>query len=117
DAALPHRTRHHAGRTAAGGRAPAVRRAAVRPRRQASPRARRSARAGDAGAGGVMSRVESAPPRRAGLRDLVGQVLPGEAATLRAAQESLDGKRRGLRALWPFLGPAFIASVAYVDPG
>jgi manganese transport protein len=58
-----------------------------------------------------------ARPRRAGLRDLVGQVLPGEAATLRAAQEALDGDRRGLRALWPFLGPAFIASVAYLDPG
>ena len=51
------------------------------------------------------------------LRDLVGDVLPGEAATLRAAQEALDGERRGLRALWPFLGPAFIASVAYLDPG
>ena len=52
-----------------------------------------------------------------GPRDLVGQVLPGEAATLRAAQEALDGHRTGLRALWPFLGPAFIASVAYLDPG
>ena len=51
------------------------------------------------------------------VRDLVPQVLPGEAATLRAAQEALDGERSGLRALWPFLGPAFIASVAYVDPG
>ncbi len=49
--------------------------------------------------------------------DLVPQVLPGEAATLRAAQEALDGERSGLRALWPFLGPAFIASVAYLDPG
>ena len=50
-------------------------------------------------------------------RDLLGRVLPGEAATIRAAQEALDGHRTGLRALWPFLGPAFIASVAYVDPG
>ena len=49
--------------------------------------------------------------------DLVGKVLPGEAATLKAAQEALDGHRTGLRALWPFLGPAFIASVAYLDPG
>ena len=60
------------------------------------------------------------PTREATLgsrRDLVGQALPGEAATLRAAQEALDGERRGLRALWPFLGPAFIASVAYLDPG
>jgi manganese transport protein len=44
-------------------------------------------------------------------------VLPGEARVLRSAQESLTGNRRGLRALWPFLGPAFIACVAYVDPG
>jgi manganese transport protein len=47
----------------------------------------------------------------------VADVLPGEAATLRAAQEALAGERRGARALWPFLGPAFIAAVAYVDPG
>jgi manganese transport protein len=44
-------------------------------------------------------------------------ILPGEAATLRAAQASLTGESTGLRALWPFLGPAFIAAVAYVDPG
>ena len=44
-------------------------------------------------------------------------VLPGEARVLEAAQESLGGQRRGLRAAWPFLGPAFIAAVAYVDPG
>jgi manganese transport protein len=43
--------------------------------------------------------------------------LPGEAAVLRAAERSLSGERRGLRRLTPFLGPAFIASVAYVDPG
>jgi len=47
----------------------------------------------------------------------VGSVLPGEAATLRAAQASLVGESRGLRGLWPFLGPAFIAAVAYIDPG
>jgi manganese transport protein len=44
-------------------------------------------------------------------------VLPGEARVLVAAQESLAGRRRGARGLWPFLGPAFIAAVAYVDPG
>ena len=44
-------------------------------------------------------------------------VLPGEARVLVAAQESLAGRRRGLSGLWPFLGPAFIAAVAYVDPG
>ena len=44
-------------------------------------------------------------------------VLPGETATARAAHASLKGDRRGIRKLWPFLGPAFIAAVAYVDPG
>jgi manganese transport protein len=47
----------------------------------------------------------------------VEDVLPGEAATLRAAQASLSGERRGVQGLWPFLGPAFIAAVAYIDPG
>jgi manganese transport protein len=47
----------------------------------------------------------------------VGAVLPGEQRVLEAAQRSLQGERRGLRAMWPFLGPAFIAAVAYVDPG
>jgi manganese transport protein len=39
------------------------------------------------------------------------------ADTAIAAQQALSGERRGLRAVTPFLGPAFIASVAYVDPG
>ncbi|MCY7302499.1 MAG: Nramp family divalent metal transporter [Thermoleophilia bacterium] len=43
--------------------------------------------------------------------------LPGEAAVLRAAERSLSGERRGLGRFTPFLGPAFIAAVAYVDPG
>jgi len=34
-----------------------------------------------------------------------------------AAREALAGRRRGLRALLPFAGPAVIASIAYVDPG
>src|SRR6187549_866892 len=47
----------------------------------------------------------------------VGDVLPGEAATLRAAQAALSGESKGVRGLWPFLGPAFVAAVAYIDPG
>jgi len=39
------------------------------------------------------------------------------ADTAIAAQQALSGQRRGLRAVTPFLGPAFIASVAYIDPG
>ena len=34
-----------------------------------------------------------------------------------AARAVLEGRRRGLRAILPFLGPAFVASVAYIDPG
>ena len=45
------------------------------------------------------------------------KALPGELRVLRAAERSLTGERRGLRAALPFLGPAFIAAVAYVDPG
>src|SRR3990172_6403053 len=43
----------------------------------------------------------------------------GDVRTLRAAGDVLSGKsKKGLFArLLPFLGPAFIASVAYVDPG
>ncbi len=43
----------------------------------------------------------------------------GDARTLAAAGQVLDGgdSRRGLAKLLPFLGPAFIASIAYVDPG
>jgi manganese transport protein len=47
----------------------------------------------------------------------VENVLPGEAAVAAAARRSLDGHSRGIGRVWPFLGPAFIAAVAYVDPG
>lgn len=42
-----------------------------------------------------------------------------DAGTIEAAQDVLAGKRKTgrLARLLPFLGPAFIASVAYVDPG
>src|SRR5213078_862666 len=58
--------------------------------------------------------VETAP---AGRVVRVEDALPGEARVLEAAEHSLTGRRRGLAALTPFLGPAFIAAVAYVDPG
>ena len=56
---------------------------------------------------------------RAEPKHVVGieHALPGEQRVLEAAERSLSGERRGLRALAPFLGPAFIACVAYVDPG
>lgn len=52
--------------------------------------------------------IEPPPPAAA---------LPGEARVLQAAERSLQNEGHGLRGIWPFLGPAFIASVAYVDPG
>lgn len=43
----------------------------------------------------------------------------GDASTIRAADDVLSGKSKkgAIRRLLPFLGPAFIASVAYIDPG
>jgi len=40
-----------------------------------------------------------------------------EVGTRAAARAVLDGRKKGLLAFLPFLGPAFIASVAYIDPG
>ena len=57
--------------------------------------------------------VEEVRARQADVED----VLPGEAAVARAARHSLEGRRRGVRRVWPFLGPAFVAAVAYIDPG
>jgi manganese transport protein len=39
------------------------------------------------------------------------------ARTAGAAQAVLDGRVRGIRRVLPFIGPAFIAAVAYIDPG
>ena len=54
---------------------------------------------------------------RTALVHPLDDVLPGEARVLEAAEESLAGRGRRFQRIWPFLGPAFIASVAYVDPG
>ncbi len=53
------------------------------------------------------------------LGESSGAVRSGDVRTVTAATEVLEGKGRGrwYRRLFPFLGPAFIASVAYVDPG
>jgi manganese transport protein len=39
------------------------------------------------------------------------------ADTVPLVRQVLSGERRGVRAVLPFLGPAFIAAVAYIDPG
>jgi manganese transport protein len=60
-------------------------------------------------------RTPTQPPKS--TPDPVAVALPGEERVLRAAEKALNGQTRGLRALLPFLGPAFVAAVAYVDPG
>ena len=67
-----------------------------------------------------------APPDQAGdakpragrvPEDPAAAALPGERRVLNAAERSLQHDHYGIRSLWPFLGPAFVAAVAYVDPG
>ncbi len=65
----------------------------------------------------VTRRTPDASHDRTALVHPLDDVLPGEASVLEAAEASLAGRKRGARRLWPFLGPAFIAAVAYVDPG
>jgi manganese transport protein len=43
--------------------------------------------------------------------------LSETSGTRAAARAVLDGRKKGLLAILPFLGPAFIACVAYIDPG
>jgi len=52
-------------------------------------------------------------------KDEPGETLSGDRKIMAEATEILDGtsKKSRLGRLLPFLGPAFIASVAYVDPG
>ncbi|MGZ7166647.1 MAG: hypothetical protein ACXVIL_11185 [Halobacteriota archaeon] len=57
------------------------------------------------------------PPSKAPEEDGAPPDTSEGARTRAAAREVLEGRRKGLRALLPFLGPAFIASVAYIDPG
>ena len=53
------------------------------------------------------------------IPEVTPQTGRGDAGTIRAATEVLSEKsKRGfLRQLFPFLGPAFVACVAYIDPG
>ncbi|MCG6983136.1 MAG: Nramp family divalent metal transporter [Deltaproteobacteria bacterium] len=51
--------------------------------------------------------------------DSTKKVKRGDVETITTASQVLSGEssKRGFARLWPFLGPAFIASIAYVDPG
>jgi manganese transport protein len=61
--------------------------------------------------------AEAPPVETIAPEATVEDVLPGEAAVARAARRSLEGHARGPSRIWPFLGPAFVAAVAYIDPG
>jgi manganese transport protein len=61
--------------------------------------------------------IETPPPVKPAKVAPAVAALPGEERVLRAAEKALNGQTRGIRALLPFLGPAFVAAVAYVDPG
>ena len=65
------------------------------------------------------SRLRASSPAADGERNgRVEDVLPGEAAVARAARAlARRTTSEGLPRIWPFLGPAFIAAVAYIDPG
>jgi manganese transport protein len=54
-----------------------------------------------------------------GSENSASRAPDADAGTLSSAEQVLAGtsSKRGLARLWPFLGPAFIASIAYVDPG
>ena len=129
DAALPRRAWRSSGRRADGRRSRAVRRPADASRSEgASTRSGRRLWSSDSRSA-RRERVLSGAPPQAKLEPSrtdperlleereVEAVLPGEAAVARAARRSLDGHSRGLARVWPFLGPAFIAAVAYIDPG
>jgi manganese transport protein len=53
----------------------------------------------------------------ASAAERIGPRVSLNGRTLRAAGRVLDGRQRGPMALLPFVGPAVVASVAYVDPG
>jgi manganese transport protein len=48
---------------------------------------------------------------------LAAQAGAATSRTVAAVRDVLAGRRHGLRAFLPFVGPAMVASVAYVDPG
>ena len=62
------------------------------------------------------SNPAAAPPDRPETSEQAAGALPGEARILAAATAALTGDRRGVRKLWLFLVPAFVAAMAYADP-
>lgn len=51
------------------------------------------------------------------IRQRTNQLKSHSISTTESAQAVLRGEAKGIKKLLPFLGPAFIAAVAYIDPG
>ncbi|GGN99514.1 Nramp family divalent metal transporter [Saccharibacillus kuerlensis] len=60
---------------------------------------------------------EAAPHEKTAPNQLVQNQASGRSRTELAAEAVLNGETKGFKRLLPFLGPAFIAAVAYIDPG
>ncbi|AOT99986.2 MULTISPECIES: Nramp family divalent metal transporter [Bacillus] len=48
---------------------------------------------------------------------MMSKDISAQSLQAKAVQDALDGKSKGFKRLLPFLGPAFIAAIAYIDPG
>ncbi|WP_438422097.1 Nramp family divalent metal transporter [Bacillus siamensis] len=48
---------------------------------------------------------------------MMSKDISAQSLHAKAVQDALDGKSKGFKRLLPFLGPAFIAAIAYIDPG
>src|SRR5205807_9790929 len=106
DAPLPGRAWHRARQPLSDRRQAPVRRSAVRALRRRGARAGRHTGAGDARGGEVVN-----PPPPPPSVDAGAVALPGPTAL------QLVRRRGRIRGTLPMLGAAFVACVAYVDPG
>src|SRR5262249_5395581 len=95
DAALPGRSRDRAGRRLRGAREAALRRTDLRPLRGSGAR----------------------PGRRPGQGDARGDPLVTDVAIPVPSRLQQLRRRGRLRTIFAALGPAFVACIAYVDPG
>src|SRR5207248_6108426 len=116
DAPLPGRARDLSRRRAGGGRTAAVRRSVLRPLRRpgASPRRRVGPRHASGGRAVTPNLLPVNEPALEGAAAEGQPVVVGDAAASPLERVLARGR---LRATLAMLGPAFVAAVAYVDPG
>src|SRR5207302_1742321 len=110
-AALPRGAGHRPGRELRDRRQAAVRRPSVRPVRRSGARDRRRARLPHASGGEGMTPPPPPPPPS------VPEAGAGAIALPPPSRLQELSTRGPLRRVLPMLGPAFVAAIAYVDPG